>query len=113
MSHVVDKLQTKLLRIFTINLLEALPDPVHYCLPVRKGIVNSTSHRLDIIPCLVATPRSTRKFAVRQVYAVFVHSPFHNSQVIGTHLMTVAARTTVNHNRNLSFMHDTERLGSP
>ncbi len=82
MSHVVDECETEAFRIFLEYLLEALTNPMHYCLTVSESVVDRASHGLIIILSFVALSRCTRKFTVGQGYFVFLDSSLHDTQVV-------------------------------
>lgn len=81
-SHIIDESETKVFRIFFEYLLEALANPMHYCLTVSESVVDRASHGLIIIFSFVAFSWCACKFSVGQGYFVFLDGSFHDAQVI-------------------------------
>src|SRR5512147_2504548 len=87
-----------------VNLLEALPDPMHDSLAVAEDVVHGTRHCPNIVLSFWTIAWRAGKLAVREVDSVLLNRVFHDAKVVTANLVAVASAAAVNHDCNLALL---------
>src|SRR4030067_3726277 len=72
-SDVINQLQPELMSILIEHLLEALTNPMQYCLTIDESIIYRARHGLIIVLCFFAFSWRAGKLSVRQSDLVFLN----------------------------------------
>src|SRR4030042_3427016 len=84
-----------ILHLASQHLLKSFASAVRQDLPVGKGIISSTAHGTQIILTFGRAERCTYQLTVHQVDAEAMHCRLELLHVIGTDLVTKAARAAM------------------